>query len=159
MNKTKWVIIVSVGLALVTAFVVCWVVFNPHWIDGHCYTKNPNGLGHLVDGSPHYYAPNTNYAGVCGAPNGVYEQKEWGLVNSISFPTIGGWVNNATAWSFAICDHTYLGPLHGTWKVNNGTSIPIWEKGVFPIDARLIITLENNTIIKAQVKSNWAYGD
>jgi hypothetical protein len=83
-----------------------------------------------------------------GAPNGVYTQKDWGSYD-----------NQTNTWYFAICDHDYLGPLHGAWQVANNTWVPIWKTGVYPIDARLILTLENNTIVKAEVHSWNEYGD
>jgi hypothetical protein len=86
-------------------------------------------------------------------------QKDWGWVNSVSFPSVGGWVNNVTSWSFAACGHDYLGPLHGSWPVKNGTEVPIWTVGVFPSDSRLYVTIENNTIVDAQVKSFREYGN
>lgn len=115
--------------------------------------------------SPHYYAPGSNYAGETGAPDGTYEQGDWGAPLGLDIPwgsetvVYGGWYNNVTDWIFAMCQHEGLGPLHGCWKVQEGTSIPVWQVGVFPVDARLIITLKNNTIIKAEVKSHLVYGD
>lgn len=113
----------------------------------------------------HYYAPGSNYDGECGAPNGIYEQGDWGAPLGLDIPwgsesvIYGGWYNNVTAWVFAMCQHEGLGPLHGCWQVKEGTEIPVYQKGVFPFDARLVITLENNTIIKAQVKSQFVYGN
>jgi hypothetical protein len=105
--------------------------------------------------SPNYFPP--GYAGSNGAPNGVYLQNDWGWVNSVSFPvSIGGWVTNATSWSFGLDGP---GPLHGDWPIANGTAVPIWHDGVFPSDARLYVTIKNNTIVHTEVKSAWAYGD
>ena len=93
------------------------------------------------------------------APDGTYLQKEWGWVNSISFPHSGGWLNNVTSWTFARCEHDYLGPLHGSWKVQEGVSVPIWQQGVFPIDSRLYITLINNIVVNVEIKSAYEYGN
>jgi hypothetical protein len=105
-----------------------------------------------------FWAPGSNTE-VFGAPDGTYLQKDWGSPNNISYPHGGGWISNATSWSFAMCDHDYLGPLHGTWAVANGTQIPLWYDGVFPTDARLYVTIKDNIIIDASVHSQWSYGN
>jgi hypothetical protein len=105
-----------------------------------------------------YWAPGSNTE-VQGAPDGTYLQKDWGSPNNISYPHGGGWINNATSWSFAMCNHDYLGPLHGTWDVAKGTQIPLWKDGVFPIDARLYVTIKDNIIVDASVHSQFEYGN
>lgn len=158
---SKWeklAIICAVATVIVVGCVSTYVLSHLG-SDGHIYGDTASGLGHSVDFQPHYYAPGSNYAGKCGAPDGVYEQKDWGFPDSVEYPCEGGWVTNATEIFFAMCDHSYLGPLHGSWKVTNGTWIPIWHKGVFPVDARLIITLKDNIIIDASVKSHLVYGN
>jgi hypothetical protein len=109
-----------------------------------------NITGYNPFASPHYYLT---------APDGMYLQKDWGWVNNVSFPSVGGWVNNATSWSFARCEHDYLGPLHGSFAIAENVSVPIWKDGVFPNDARLYITLKNNTIIDVSVHSQFEYGN
>lgn len=137
MNKTEKIIVI-IGVSL---SVIIGIFIVSKWaLPEHYYPLGYGGWGE-------------------GAPDGIYLQKEWGWVNSVSFPAKGGWVNNATEWTFAICDHDYLGALHGTWKVAQGVSVPIWEKGVFPIDAQLYVTIKNQTIVACRVKSSLAYGD
>jgi hypothetical protein len=118
----------------------------------------------LLEFTEPYYAP-LGYADYTGAPDGIYEQLDWGSPLGLDIPwgsetvVYGGWYSNVTDWNFAMCDHDYLGPLHGCWPVANGTSIPVWQVGVFPVDARLYVTIENNTIVKAEVKSSLVYGN
>jgi hypothetical protein len=147
------IICAIIVIATIIGFVVYagYLIINPPWLDHNGYAENPNGLGHLVNGQPHYYAPEANYAGTCGAPNGVYQQKEW------------GWFDNETrTWHFAMCDYNYLGPLHGGWPVKEEQWVPVLgqeSEGVYPIDARLYITLSNNTIVNVQIKSQLVYGN
>ena len=88
-------------------------------------------------GVNHYWGPGSNTE-VFGAPDGVYKQKDWG-----SF-------DNATLqWTFAMCDHDYLGPLHGSWKAAPDVSFLDWHD--YPEDSSLFLRLENNIIIEAWV--------
>ncbi len=118
----------------------------------------------VISVKPYYAAPGSNTE-TWGAPDGVYEQGDWGSPLGLDIPygsdtvIYGGWYNNITAISFAMCDHEGLGPLHGCWPVANGTSIPVWQVGVFPVDARLYITIKDNTIVNAEVKSAYEYGN
>lgn len=101
----------------------------------------------LIPPSNHYWGLESNYAGETGAPDGIYQQKDW------------GWFNNETRiWFFAMCAHDYLGPLHGGWLVEEGQWVPEWKEGVYPIDAKLYVTLSNNTIVDVHIKSV-CYGD
>ena len=58
-----------------------------------------------------------------------------------------------------MCDHDYLGPLHGSWKVAEDVWVPVWQQGVYPIDSRLYITVNDNIIVKAEVHSLREYGN
>ena len=114
--------------------------------------------------NPYYAAPGSNTE-TWGAPDGTYEQGDWGCPLGADIPwgsetvIYGGWYSNITDWQFAMCDHEGLGPLHGCWKVAEGTDIPVWQVGVFPVDSRLYVTIENNIIVDAKVKSAMVYGD
>ena len=81
------------------------------------------------------------------APDGVYHQLDTGYFSS------------NTTWYFALCGHTYLGPLHGEWnmtegiignfklkKIGNAFDID-WQ--AYPDHAKLYIRLENNVITDA----------
>lgn len=100
----------------------------------------------VIATKPYYAAPGSNTE-TWGAPNGVYEQKDW------------GWFDNSSKeWFFTMCDAE--GPLHGSWKVAEGVWVPVLNQtGVYPIDARLLITIQNNVIVKAEVHSWMAYGN
>lgn len=99
--------------------------------------------------APVYYAAPGSNTETWGAPNGIYLQKDWGSFD-----------NQTLTWSFAMCDHDYLGPLHGSWPVKAGVWVPVLNQvGVYPFDARLYITIENNIIVKAEVKSAYEYGN
>lgn len=92
------------------------------------------------------------------APNGIYQQGDWGIPGYLQFSQnarAGGWIDNATTWLFSTDGP---GPLHGEWSVANGTWMPIWASGVFPIHARLYVYIENNTIVGAEVRSQFKYG-
>jgi hypothetical protein len=95
----------------------------------------------------YYAAPGSNYAGTCGAPDGTYLQRDW------------GWYDNGTmTWWFTMCENE--GPLHGGWPIQNATVVPVLGKeGVYPFDARLYITIQNNVIIKSEVHSMFEYGN
>jgi hypothetical protein len=80
------------------------------------------------------------------APDGTYLQKDWGSFD-----------NQTRIWSFALCDHNYLGPLHGDWHVADGVWVPVWYTGVYPMDSRLYITLKNNIIVDVEIKSVLEY--
>lgn len=95
----------------------------------------------------HYWAPGSNFAGQTGVPDGWYQQKDWGFYD-----------NQTRVWSFAMCGHDYLGPLHGGWRVAESVSwIPItsgrYPNGVYPFDAQLWVQLENNTIVNVRIES------
>ncbi len=94
-----------------------------------------------------YYAP-LGYGDYTGAPDGTYEQGDWGSFD-----------NSTNTWYFALCDHNGLGPLHGGWQVAEGVWVPVWEWGVFPVDARLLVTIQNNTITHVEVHSWREYGN
>ena len=90
-KKSTIVTVFCLLLAILTIYCFAWLVTHIG-ADGHIYGDNPSGLGHSVDWQPHYYAPGTNYDGTCGAPDGVYEQKNWGFPDNVDFPSGGGWV-------------------------------------------------------------------
>lgn len=113
----------------------------------------------LSEFSKPYYAAPGSHTETWGAPDGEYLQKDWGYPDNIDWGYPGGWVTNVTSWTFTMDDHDYLGPLHGSWKVANGTAIPIWHNGVFPIDSRLYITIKDNTIVNVIVRSAYEYGN
>lgn len=118
----------------------------------------------VISAKPYYAAPGSNTE-TWGAPDGTYEQGDWGCPLGLDIPwgsetvIYGGWYNNVTNWSFAMCDHEGLGPLHGCWPVVNGTNIPVYQEGVFPIDARLYVTIKDNVIVAATVRSHLVYGN
>lgn len=112
----------------------------------------------MITAKPYYAAPGSNTE-TWGAPDGTYEQGDWGYPDGIDWGYPSAWVTNVTSWSFAMCDHEGLGPLHGSWPVANGTEIPIYHEGVFPIDARLYVTIKDNVIIDAVVRSALVYGN
>jgi hypothetical protein len=95
---------------------------------------------------PYYAAPGSNTE-TWGAPDGTYLQRDW------------GWYDNQTMiWSFTMCENE--GPLHGGWLIQNATIVPVLgQEGVYPIDARLYITLKDNVIVKAEVHSLFEYGN
>lgn len=67
------------------------------------------------------------------APDGWYHQRQ-----SISQYNLQ---NNGTEVFFAMCDHSYLGPLHGTFKVASGVS--------FGDGGRFDLRLKGNVIVEA----------
>jgi hypothetical protein len=93
-----------------------------------------------------FWAPGSGTE-VSGAPDNTYLQKDWGSFN-----------NETRMWDFAICDHDYLGPLHGSWKVAEGVWVPTWKAGVYPTDAQLYVTVKDNIIVDTHVSSQWSYG-
>ena len=104
-------------------------------------------LNTVLSTPPYYAAPGSNTE-TWGAPDGTYLQKDWGSFD-----------NQTRIWSFAICDHDYLGPLHGSWKVADGVWVPIWKVGVYPTDARLYVTVQDNIIVDVSVHSQMEYGN
>ena len=109
--------------------------------------------------APVYYAAPGSQTETWGAPDGEYLQKDWGYPDNVDWSYPGGWVTNVTYWTFTMDNHDYLGPLHGSWKVANGTAIPIWHDGVFPVDSRLYITIKDNVIVNVTVRSAYEYGN
>lgn len=74
------------------------------------------------------------------APDGWYHQREGiGPYN---------YVNGSV--SFALCDHSYLGPLHGTFKVSNSLQI----MGFFEGNTSKLydLRIENNIIVDARTR-------
>ena len=81
-----------------------------------------------------------------GAPNGVYQQREWGFIDK-----------DAKTWFFAVCDHSYLGPLHGTFTVSDnvidGLNLKEYVEGAgswspdYAGDPKLYLRIEDNTIV------------
>lgn len=66
------------------------------------------------------------------APDGWYHQRSYIANFSI--------YNNGTEVFFPVCDHDYLGPLHGFFKVADGV---VFEEG------RYDIKIVNNIIVEA----------
>ncbi len=73
------------------------------------------------------------------APDGWYHQKEG--IGTYNYDKINGVV------CFALCDHSYLGPLHGTFRVSDD----LIAKGVFEGNEsrQYDLYLENNIIVDA----------
>lgn len=86
------------------------------------------------------------------APDGVYVQKDWGWIDPSS-----------KTWTFAICDHAYLGPLHGSFKISDSAlgklTLEKWTDAEiysldwhdYPDGANLVLKINGGVIVDASV--------
>lgn len=80
-----------------------------------------------------------------GAPNGWYHQRSYVTVSSNYTDYNGNPISdlsqNATMIYFPVCDHAYLGPLHGNFKI----TCQLTENG------RYDFHIVNNVIVEAKL--------